>query len=67
MSYQDDGGKASDMTLRDYFAAEVMKGIITASGDSDGEIDYDERVVAENAYALAVVMLEARKCNDITH
>lgn len=61
MSYQDDGGSPKDMTLRDYFAGEAMKGIISASGDDCGRVDYDDCVVAEHAYEMADAMLEARK------
>ena len=49
------------MTLRDYFAAKAMQGIIAAAGDCHGEVDFEDKTVAENAYAMADAMLAARK------
>jgi len=73
MSIEDNGGAAfpgfnyvssnvhDGMTLRDYFAAKAMQGIISASGDGEGYVDYKEFAVAEHSYAMADAMLEARK------
>ena len=49
------------MTLRDYFSAKAMQGIIAAAGDCHGEVDFEDETVAENAYAMADAMLAARK------
>ena len=49
------------MTLRDYFAAKAMQGMISASGDSNGYLEYEEETVAANAYKLADAMLKARE------
>ena len=48
------------MTLRDYFAGEAMQGMISANGDSNGYLEYEEETVAANAYKLADAMLKAR-------
>ena len=71
MSKEDNGGpafpaqffdeRAIGMTLRDFFAAKAMQGIISASGDGEGYVDYKEFAVAEHSYAMADAMLEARK------
>lgn len=53
--YQDAG-----MTLRDYFAAKAMQGMLAANGDSNGYLEYEEKTVAANAYRLADAMLKAR-------
>jgi len=46
------------MTLRDYFAAKAMQGIIQMP---IGEPDYDEISVAHNAYKMADAMLKERE------
>ena len=48
------------MTLRDYFAGKAMQGMISANGDSNGYLEYEEETVAANAYKLADAMLKAR-------
>ena len=53
--------KMHGMTLRDYFAAKALQGMIVANGDSNGYLEYEEEMVAKNAYKLADAMLEARK------
>jgi len=50
----------SGMTLRDYFAAKAMQGIISASG-ADRRVEYDEDAVADNAYRMADAMLKERE------
>ena len=45
------------MTLRDYFAAKAMNGLVGAWGAYDLQ-DYKE--IASNAYFLADAMMEAR-------
>ena len=49
------------MTLRDYFAAKAMQGMIAANGDANGFLEYEEKTVAANAYKLADAMLKARE------
>lgn len=48
------------MSLRDYFAAKAMQGIVAACGDRDGGVAYDETTVAASAYEMADAMLMAR-------
>ena len=55
------GGSAhGGLTVRDYFAAMAMQGLVTASGDQ-GSVDYDDAIVSENAYSLADSMLAQRE------
>ena len=42
------------MTLRDYFAAKAMQGLLSSTKCDDAEI------IAKDAYAMADVMLKAR-------
>ena len=51
------------MTLRDYFAAKAMQGIIAASNE-DGGPYYFEEAVAENAYLMADAMIAEREKGD---
>ena len=48
------------MTLRDYFAAKAMTGLLTA--EIVGE--YSNEHVAEISYRIANAMMEARQSND---
>ena len=48
------------MTLRDYFAAKAMQGLITSASLSRTESWYDEERVAESAYKMADAMQKAR-------
>lgn len=48
------------MTLRDYFAAKAMQGVIAGSGDIDGSVNYSDDRVARIAYDMADAMLKAR-------
>jgi hypothetical protein len=50
----------SGMTLRDYFAAKAMQGLIAASGDAEGTVNYGDAAVAKCAYSMADAMLKAR-------
>jgi hypothetical protein len=50
----------SGMTLRDYFAAKAMQGLIAGSGDANGDVEYGDAAVAKSAYAMADAMLHAR-------
>jgi hypothetical protein len=47
------------MTLRDYFAAKAMQGLIV--GTSMWTEDEDDSEISECAYAIADAMLKARK------
>lgn len=51
----------SGVSMRDWFAAMAMQGIITGCGNSAGEVNYREPTVAENAYDMADAMLKARE------
>ena len=44
------------MSLRDYFAATALSGLLQYSNDS-----YDDDAIAQLAYSLADAMMEARK------
>ncbi len=52
--------KQKGMTLRDYFAAKAMQGLIAASGDAEGTVNYGDAAVAKCAYSMADAMLKAR-------
>ena len=43
------------MTLRDYFAAKAMQGLLSATKTSDGEM------IARDSYKMADAMLKARR------
>lgn len=62
--YMDEGSTALQrecgMSLRDYFAAKAMQGMLSANGDSNGFLEYEEETVAANSYKLADAMLKAR-------
>ena len=52
------GTDIDGMTLRDYFAAKAMQGLL----NRDMELgDLDSQVLADHAYEIADEMLEARK------
>lgn len=48
---------ASHMTIRERFAMAAMQGLIAASGDSEGGVDYDDATVAANSVAMADALL----------
>lgn len=50
------GWGSEGMTLRDYFAAKAMQGMIAAVGYHRGEVDF----MAESAYDCADAMLKER-------
>lgn len=68
MSAQEDGGPAfptsnggspdDGLTMRDYFAAKAMQGLITTAEPSD---EWEEPVMAKWSYKMADAMLKARK------
>lgn len=45
------------MTLRDYFAAKAMQGLIASNTNAI----FDPKIVAESAYAIANAMLKERE------
>jgi hypothetical protein len=51
----DTGGRAQDMTLRDYFAAQALAGMLARPGSVNPSVD------ARFAYTLADAMLKARQ------
>ena len=65
MTKKKDGGDAfpraehffPGMSLRDYFAGEMLSGILANSED------WDEQVVAHNCYKMADAMLDEREKN----
>ncbi|MFY8183314.1 MAG: hypothetical protein ACOVKL_03750 [Polynucleobacter sp.] len=58
--FHKDYGKDRGMTLRDYFAAKAMTGLLTA--EIVGE--YTNEHVAEISYRIADAMIEARDENN---
>ena len=56
-SWKEDGAFAYGMSLRDYFAAKAMTGLLTA--EIVGE--YSNEHVAEISYRIADAMLKARE------
>lgn len=51
--------KAAGMTLRDYFAAKALQGLLSCQSEETGF--YQAKNAAQEAYAMADAMLEARK------
>ncbi len=49
------------MTLRDYFAAKAMQGLVTASHNDGGCVKCDDKYIAPLAYEIADEMLKARE------
>lgn len=66
---KDDGGNAfpytftglPGMTLRDYFAAKAMQGLLASPRGTVDDSPMTDKLVAGNAYIVADAMLEARK------
>ncbi len=56
-SHRVEGG----VTIRDYFAAHAVIGLF--AGDERSAGDFDEQLIAANAYRLADAMLKARANN----
>ena len=52
-------GHSVGMTLRDYFAAKAMEGLIAQSMGT--ALDSNPKIAAEYAYAIADEMLKARE------
>lgn len=48
------------MSLRDYFAAAALTGLIAASHQPDGGVEYDYDATVESAYTTADAMLAER-------
>jgi len=57
------GGYEEDMTLRDYFAAKYMQGLVSTSLFTDGHLMNHE--VAGHAYEMAGAMLKARDRDEL--
>ena len=56
------GGPASDMTLRDYFAAKAMQGMLAHHGVLQNKKQAENDAVgATHAYLIADAMLKARE------
>jgi len=51
----------SGMTLRDYFAAKAMQGVISTQSPSDFYKEKNQEWIAENSYKLADAMLKQRE------
>jgi hypothetical protein len=49
------------MTLRDYFAAKAMQGLVAASVNDGGCVKCDDKFIAPLAYQIANEMMEARE------
>ena len=49
------------MTLRDYFAAKAMQGLVAASVNDGGCVKCDDKFIAPLAYQIADEMMEARE------
>lgn len=56
ISHCDEGG----MTLRDYFAAKAMVGIVSTASTAMRGFDGFEKHIAQHAYEVADAMLRAR-------
>ena len=54
-------GGSNGMTLRDYFAAKAMQGLVTASHNDGGCVKCDDKYIAPLAYEIADEMMEARE------
>ena len=52
--------QGSGMTLRDYFAAKAMQGLVAASLNDGGCVKCDDKFIAPLAYQIADEMMEAR-------
>jgi hypothetical protein len=49
------------MSLRDYFAAKAMQGLVAASVNDGGCVKCDDKFIAPLAYQIANEMMEARE------
>ncbi|OZI17962.1 hypothetical protein [Bordetella genomosp. 7] len=52
-------GQLGGMSLRDYFAAKAMQGMINSQSYEDG--DWEQSEIAKQAYDMASAMLRARQ------
>lgn len=55
-----ENGHQPGMSLRDYFAAQVITGLAISWGKEPADSDYGTATAAESAYKLADAMLAAR-------
>ena len=64
-AYDENGHMAQGMTLRDYFAAKAMQGLIASprmpSPAAQGGFDVTDVMVADLSYKMADAMLKARE------
>ncbi len=60
-TFYDEIVHAGGMTLRDYFAAKAMQGLITSRHTDYENGWYDEDLLAQSAYKMADAMLKARE------
>lgn len=54
-------GEVEGMTLRDYFAAKAMQGMVTANVSIDIDKDYPFQTRAATAYMIADAMIKERE------
>lgn len=61
--YTDDGkwAKRDGMTLRDYFAAKAMQGLLASPRTPTEDVVVTDIVVAKYAYLMADAMMKERK------
>jgi len=57
---QDGKENPKGMSLRDYFAAKAMQGLVTISSDEGGCAHCNNKFIAPLAYQIADEMMEAR-------
>lgn len=55
------------LTKREWYAGLAMQGILAASGNSDGEVQFEDQVVAENAVNMADALLSALEKQEPQH
>lgn len=55
------GLHVTGMTLRDYFAAKAMQGLVAASVSDGGCVKCDDKFIAPLSYQIADEMMEARE------
>lgn len=58
MIYTQENEKFNGMSLRDYFAAKAMQGLLASYG---GDLEPNPKLCAEWSYAMSDAMLKARQ------
>lgn len=61
VAYNSDWQSEPGMTLRDYFAAKAMQGILANPGQLDNITESNAAWVVKDAYLMADAMLKARE------